>query len=50
VAIADLLAEFAPHAETAVVRGAGHALRVEQPEAFAAALDALLARTTPRAP
>ena len=48
--IADRLAAQAPFATKAVIAGAGHALCLERPDEFAAALDDFLARATPRAP
>jgi 3-oxoadipate enol-lactonase len=50
VHFADRLAAQAPQATKAVIAGAGHALCLERPDEFVAALDGFLARTTPRAP
>jgi len=38
------MADRIPYAETAIVPGAGHAVHVEQPEAFAAHVTAFLSK------
>ena len=47
---AERLAAGIPHAETAVVKGAGHACHLEQPHAFLDLVEAWLTRTAPAPP